>query len=135
MSRHLVSVGRLRGAGSALAAMATALLVACGGGSPMDAAKLIWVLYEHPDVHFEDLALRFMDIRKRIVRFPRLGRKAKFIAIPTTSGTGSEVTAFTVIGTTFAGSCRQWPSTEGAKSTSEMKPSSKYWKTAGRQHD
>jgi acetaldehyde dehydrogenase / alcohol dehydrogenase len=73
------------------------VIVALGGGSPMDAAKLIWVMYEHPEVHFEDLALRFMDIRKRIYRFPKLGIKAELVAIPTTSGTGSEVTPFAVV--------------------------------------
>lgn len=73
------------------------LIVAFGGGSPMDAAKLIWTMYEHPEVNFEDLALRFMDIRKRIYRFPKLGIKAELIAIPTTSGTGSEVTPFAVV--------------------------------------
>ena len=73
------------------------VLVAFGGGSPMDAAKIIWVMYEHPEVDFEDLALRFMDIRKRIYRFPTLGRKAELVAIPTTSGTGSEVTPFAVV--------------------------------------
>lgn len=73
------------------------VLVALGGGSPMDAAKIIWVMYEAPDVTFEDLALRFMDIRKRICRFPRLGVKAQLVAIPTTSGTGSEVTPVAVV--------------------------------------
>jgi acetaldehyde dehydrogenase / alcohol dehydrogenase len=73
------------------------LIVAFGGGSPMDAAKLIWTMYEHPEVNFEDLALRFMDIRKRIYRFPKLGIKAELVAIPTTSGTGSEVTPFAVV--------------------------------------
>ena len=73
------------------------LIVAFGGGSPMDAAKIIWVMYEHPDVHFEDLALRFMDIRKRIYKFPKMGVKADMVAIPTTSGTGSEVTPFAVV--------------------------------------
>ncbi|MGL4996411.1 MAG: iron-containing alcohol dehydrogenase, partial [Deefgea sp.] len=70
---------------------------ALGGGSPMDAAKIMWVMYEHPEVHFEDLALRFMDIRKRIYTFPKMGIKAELIAIPTTSGTGSEVTPFAVV--------------------------------------
>jgi acetaldehyde dehydrogenase / alcohol dehydrogenase len=73
------------------------VIIALGGGSPMDAAKIMWVLYEHPDVHFEDLALRFMDIRKRIYKFPKLGVKAQLVAIPTTSGTGSEVTPFAVV--------------------------------------
>ena len=72
-------------------------ILAFGGGSPMDAAKIMWVLYEHPDVHFEELAMRFMDIRKRIYKFPKMGEKAKLIAIPTTSGTGSEVTPFAVV--------------------------------------
>jgi acetaldehyde dehydrogenase/alcohol dehydrogenase len=73
------------------------VIVALGGGSPMDAAKIAWVMYEHPEVDFEDLAMRFMDIRKRIYKFPTMGIKAKMIAIPTTSGTGSEVTPFAVV--------------------------------------
>jgi acetaldehyde dehydrogenase/alcohol dehydrogenase len=73
------------------------VIVALGGGSPMDAAKIAWVMYEHPEVDFEDLAMRFMDIRKRIYKFPKMGIKAKLIAIPTTSGTGSEVTPFAVV--------------------------------------
>ena len=73
------------------------LIIAIGGGSPIDAAKIMWVMYEHPKVLFEDLAMRFMDIRKRIERFPKMGDKAYFCAIPTTSGTGSEVTPFAVI--------------------------------------
>ncbi|EDP99180.1 bifunctional acetaldehyde-CoA/alcohol dehydrogenase [Shewanella benthica] len=73
------------------------VIIALGGGSPMDAAKIIWVMYEHPDVDFADLALRFMDIRKRIYKFPKLGVKAQMVAIPTTSGTGSEVTPFAVV--------------------------------------
>jgi len=72
-------------------------IVAFGGGSPMDAAKIMWVLYEYPDVSFHDLAMRFMDIRKRISPFPKMGGKANFVAIPTTAGTGSEVTPFAVI--------------------------------------
>ncbi|MBS1211087.1 MAG: bifunctional acetaldehyde-CoA/alcohol dehydrogenase, partial [Proteobacteria bacterium] len=72
-------------------------IIAIGGGSPMDAAKIMWVMYEHPDVHFEDLALRFMDIRKRIYKFPKMGSKAMLVAVPTTSGTGSEVTPFAVV--------------------------------------
>ena len=73
------------------------VIIAVGGGSPMDAAKIMWVLYEYPETKFEDLAMRFMDIRKRVLGFPRMGKKAKFIAIPTTAGTGSEVTPFAVI--------------------------------------
>ena len=73
------------------------VILAFGGGSPMDAAKMMWVLYEHPAVHFADLALRFMGIRKRIYRFPEMGRNALLVAVPTTSGTGSEVTPFAVV--------------------------------------
>ncbi|NLM74680.1 MAG: bifunctional acetaldehyde-CoA/alcohol dehydrogenase [Clostridiaceae bacterium] len=72
-------------------------IIAIGGGSPMDAAKIMWVLYEHPDVDFMDMAMRFMDIRKRVYTFPKMGEKAYFVAIPTTAGTGSEVTPFAVI--------------------------------------
>ncbi len=72
-------------------------IIAFGGGSPMDAAKIMWLLYEHPDVQFDDIAMRFMDIRKRVYKFPKLGSKATMVAIPTTSGTGSEVTPFAVI--------------------------------------
>jgi len=80
-----------------MAAFQPDVVVGLGGGSPMDAAKLMHLLYESPDARFEDLALRFMDIRKRIVEYPELGRKAIMVAIPTTSGTGSEVTPFAVI--------------------------------------
>ena len=73
------------------------VIIALGGGSPMDAAKIVWLMYEHPEVKFDDLAMRFMDIRKRICMFPDLGSKAYMVAIPTTSGTGSEVTPFAVI--------------------------------------
>ncbi|OPA81298.1 bifunctional acetaldehyde-CoA/alcohol dehydrogenase [Paenibacillus selenitireducens] len=72
-------------------------IIALGGGSPMDAAKGMWVFYEYPDTDFNDMKQKFMDIRKRIYKYPRLGQKAKFVAIPTTSGTGSEVTSFAVI--------------------------------------
>ncbi len=72
-------------------------IIAIGGGSAMDAAKIMWVLYEHPDADFMDMAMRFVDIRKRVYSFPRMGEKAYFIAIPTTAGTGSEVTPFAVI--------------------------------------
>jgi len=73
------------------------VIIALGGGSPMDAAKIMWVLYEHPEAEFEDLAMRFMDIRKRVYKFPHMGEKATMVAIPTSSGTGSEVTPFAVI--------------------------------------
>ena len=73
------------------------VIIAFGGGSPMDAAKIMWLMYEHPDVNFEDMAMTFMDIRKRVYTFPKMGEKAYFVAIPTTSGTGSEVTPFAVI--------------------------------------
>lgn len=73
------------------------VIIAIGGGSAIDAAKGMWLFYEHPDATFDGLKQKFMDIRKRVVKFPNLGEKAKFVAIPTTSGTGSEVTAFSVI--------------------------------------
>jgi acetaldehyde dehydrogenase/alcohol dehydrogenase len=73
------------------------VIIAMGGGSPMDAAKIMWLQYEHPAVEFDDLAMRFMDIRKRVYQFPKLGQKAILVAIPTTSGTGSEVTPFAVV--------------------------------------
>lgn len=73
------------------------LIVALGGGSPMDAAKAVWLMYEQPKINFEDVAMRFMDIRKRICDLPELGKKAQLVCIPTTSGTGSEVTPFAVI--------------------------------------
>ncbi|PSB56672.1 bifunctional acetaldehyde-CoA/alcohol dehydrogenase, partial [filamentous cyanobacterium CCP1] len=73
------------------------VIIAIGGGSPMDAAKVMWLMYEHPEVEFEGLATRFMDIRKRVYELPPLGQKALLVAIPTTSGTGSEVTPFAVV--------------------------------------
>ncbi len=73
------------------------VIIAVGGGSPMDAAKIMWVMYEHPEVDFQNMAMRFMDIRKRVYHFPHMGDKALFVAIPTTAGTGSEVTPFAVI--------------------------------------
>lgn len=73
------------------------VIISLGGGSPMDAAKIMWVMYEHPEVRFEDLAMRFMDIRKRVYKFPTMGEKAMMVAIPTSAGTGSEVTPFAVI--------------------------------------
>ncbi len=72
-------------------------IIAVGGGSAMDAAKIMWVMYEHPDIDFLDMAMRFMDIRKRVYTFPKMGEKAYFIAVPTSAGTGSEVTPFAVI--------------------------------------
>ena len=80
-----------------MAAFKPDVIIAVGGGSPMDAAKIMWVLYEHPDADFMDMAMRFIDIRKRIYTFPKMGEKAYFIAVPTTAGTGSEVTPFAVI--------------------------------------
>ena len=73
------------------------VIIALGGGSPMDAGKILWLLYEQPDVNFEDISMRFMDIRKRICQIPDLGKKATMVCIPTTSGTGSEVTPFSII--------------------------------------
>jgi len=73
------------------------VILAVGGGSPMDAAKIMWVMYEHPETDFEDLSMRFMDIRKRIYKFPKMGSKAELVCITTTSGTGSEVTPFAVV--------------------------------------
>jgi acetaldehyde dehydrogenase/alcohol dehydrogenase len=88
------------------------LIIALGGGSPIDAAKAMWLFYESPGLSFEDLRLRFMDIRKRIVPFPELGKKAKLIAIPTTSGTGAEVTAFAVVTDEKTGT--KYPLADGA---------------------
>ena len=82
---------------AAMTAFQPDCIIAIGGGSAMDAAKIMWVLYEHPDADFLDMAMRFCDIRKRTYTFPRMGEKAYFIAIPTTAGTGSEVTPFAVI--------------------------------------
>ncbi len=81
----------------AMAAFKPDCIIAIGGGSVMDAAKVMWVLYEHPDADFSDMAMRFMDIRKRVYAFPQMGKKATFVAVPTSSGTGSEVTPFAVI--------------------------------------
>ncbi len=82
---------------AAMTAFQPDCIIAVGGGSAMDAAKIMWVLYEHPEADFMDMAMRFMDIRKRIYGFPKMGEKAYFIAIPTSAGTGSEVTPFAVI--------------------------------------
>ncbi len=78
-------------------AFAPDVIIALGGGSAMDAAKIMWVMYEHPEADFMDMAMRFMDIRKRVYTFPKMGEKAYFVAIPTSAGTGSEVTPFAVI--------------------------------------
>ena len=72
-------------------------IIALGGGSPMDAAKGMWMFYEHPDINFDDLKQKFIDIRKRAFKYPELGEKAQLVCVPTTSGTGSEVTPFAVI--------------------------------------
>ncbi|MFI3171896.1 MAG: bifunctional acetaldehyde-CoA/alcohol dehydrogenase [Eubacteriales bacterium] len=82
-------------------------IIALGGGSAMDAAKIMWVLYEHPEANFEDMAMDFMDIRKRVYTFPTMGQKAYFVAIPTSSGTGSEVTPFAIITDEKTG--KKWP--------------------------
>ena len=80
-----------------MSAFAPDTIIALGGGSAMDAAKIMWVLYEHPEADFMDMAMRFIDIRKRVYTFPKMGEKAYFVAIPTSAGTGSEVTPFAVI--------------------------------------
>ncbi len=81
----------------AMAEFGPDVIIALGGGSAMDAGKIMWTLYEHPEIDFQDLAMRFMDIRKRVYTYPKMGEKAYFIAIPTSAGTGSEVTPFAVI--------------------------------------
>ena len=83
------------------------VIIALGGGSSMDAAKIMWLMYEHPECNFEDLAMDFMDIRKRVYTFPKMGEKAMMVAIPTSSGTGSEVTPFAII--TDADTGTKWP--------------------------
>ena len=91
----------------AMAAFQPDVIIALGGGSPMDAAKIMWVLYEHPDADFQSMSMDFMDIRKRIYRFPKMGEKAMMVAIPTSSGTGSEVTPFAIITDEKTGT--KWP--------------------------
>ncbi len=86
-----------RAGAARMAAFCPDVIIAIGGGSAMDAAKIMWVLYEHPDADFADMAMRFADIRKRVYAFPSMGERAYFVAIPTTAGTGSEVTPFAVI--------------------------------------
>ncbi|MDO4793419.1 MAG: bifunctional acetaldehyde-CoA/alcohol dehydrogenase [Filifactor alocis] len=91
----------------ALNAFAPDTIIALGGGSAMDAAKIMWMMYEHPESDFEDLAMDFMDIRKRVYTFPKMGEKAMMVSIPTSSGTGSEVTPFAII--TDADTGTKWP--------------------------
>ncbi len=91
------SLASARKGAEAMTAFRPDVIIAVGGGSAMDAAKIMWVLYEHPEADFMDMAMRFQDIRKRIYTFPKMGEKAYFIAIPTSAGTGSEVTPFAVI--------------------------------------
>ncbi len=91
------SLASAREGAAAMIAFQPDCIIALGGGSAMDAAKIMWVLYEHPEADFMDMAMRFMDIRKRVYTFPKMGEKAYFIAVPTTAGTGSEVTPFAVI--------------------------------------
>ncbi len=91
----------------AMTAFEPDVIIALGGGSAMDAAKIMWVMYEHPEVNFEDMAMDFMDIRKRVYKFPKMGEKAYFVAVPTSSGTGSEVTPFAII--TDADTGIKWP--------------------------
>ena len=91
------SLASARAGAAAMRAFEPDCIIALGGGSAMDAGKIMWVLYENPDADFDDMAMDFMDIRKRIYTFPKMGKKAYFIAIPTSSGTGSEVTPFAII--------------------------------------
>ncbi len=91
------TLGCAREGAEAMKAFAPDCIIALGGGSAMDAGKIMWVLYEHPDADFMDMAMRFVDIRKRVYTFPKMGEKAYFIAVPTSAGTGSEVTPFAVI--------------------------------------
>ncbi|MCD7957775.1 MAG: bifunctional acetaldehyde-CoA/alcohol dehydrogenase [Lachnospiraceae bacterium] len=91
------SLASARAGAKAMAAFEPDVIIALGGGSAMDAGKIMWVLYENPDADFEDMSMDFMDIRKRIYTYPKMGNKAYFVAIPTSSGTGSEVTPFAII--------------------------------------
>lgn len=91
------SLASARAGAAAMTAFQPDCIIALGGGSAMDAGKIMWVLYENPDADFDDMAMDFMDIRKRIYTFPKMGKKAYFVAIPTSSGTGSEVTPFAII--------------------------------------
>lgn len=91
------SLASARAGARAMTAFEPDVIIALGGGSAMDAGKIMWVLYENPDAPFDDMAMDFMDIRKRIYEYPKMGKKAYFVAIPTSSGTGSEVTPFAII--------------------------------------
>ncbi|MEG2720321.1 MAG: iron-containing alcohol dehydrogenase, partial [Oscillospiraceae bacterium] len=91
------TLGCAKEGAAAMEAFQPDCIIALGGGSAMDAAKIMWVLYEHPEADFMDMAMRFIDIRKRVYTFPKMGEKAYFIAIPTSAGTGSEATPFAVI--------------------------------------
>ena len=91
------TLGNAKEGAAQMAAFKPDTIIALGGGSAMDAAKIMWVLYEHPEADFMDMAMRFIDIRKRVYTFPKMGEKAYFIAVPTSAGTGSEVTPFAVI--------------------------------------
>ncbi|WP_172655872.1 bifunctional acetaldehyde-CoA/alcohol dehydrogenase [Demequina maris] len=101
------SVATVRKGAETLRAFKPDTIIAVGGGSPMDAAKVMWLLYEHPDIDFADLKEKFFDVRKRAFQFPKLGELAKLVCIPTTSGTGSEVTPFAVISDPESG--RKYP--------------------------
>ena len=101
------TLGCARAGAAAMTAFEPDVIIALGGGSAMDAGKIMWMLYEHPDANFQDMAMDFMDIRKRIYTFPEMGTKAYFVAIPTSSGTGSEVTPFAII--TDENSGVKWP--------------------------
>lgn len=91
------SLASARAGAAAMRAFEPDCIIAMGGGSAMDAGKIMWVLYENPDANFDDMAMDFMDIRKRVYTFPHMGKKAYFVAVPTSSGTGSEVTPFAII--------------------------------------
>ena len=91
------TLANAREGAKAMTAFNPDVIIALGGGSAMDAGKIMWVMYEHPEVDFQDMAMRFIDIRKKVFTFPKMGEKAYFVAIPTSSGTGSEVTSFAVI--------------------------------------
>ena len=119
------SLASARAGAAAMRAFEPDCIIAMGGGSAMDAGKIMWVLYENPDADFDDMAMDFMDIRKRIYTFPKMGKKAYFIAVPTSSGTGSEVTPFAIITDKETGI--KWPLADY-----ELLP---IWRRRYRQHD